>query len=378
MSVLQTSTRVALSGAAVLACFAFAAPGARAQGCVASRGGAPSCNALNSPADSDGVSFYLPKKHWEASVGYRWFRSHRHFVHAEEQLRRETPINTQIVNKVHQPDLAATYGVSDRLSVTATLPFLIADRKTPGTIYATRTPPVFGFPDQHTQAHGISDATLVGHFWLGEPRSHAQQNVALGLGLKFPTGKDDVTDTFVTPTATTVRPVDQSIQPGDGGYGIVTDLQAFKAAGPVTLFASGYYLFNPKATNGVATNRSRITESIMSVADQYAGRLGVAGTLPIGKGLGWSLAARLEGVPARDVFGSSAGFRRPGYSIGIEPGLSFAHGRNAVSLSVPWLVRRVRTTSVSDTIESAKAGTDKTGDAAFADYIVVVGFSRRF
>jgi hypothetical protein len=206
----------------------------------------------------------------------------------------------------------------------------------------------------------------------------------VGLGLKLPTGDKNAEDDVwvfnnATRTLETVRrPVDQSIQPGDGGLGVVAEVQAFKGVGSLTLFASASYLFNPKGTNGVPTNRGRPTEAIMSVADQYAARVGVAGAGPRLKGLGWSLGARLEGLPVEDVFGSNDGFRRPGYSIGVEPGVSYSWRANSVSLSVPYLVRRVRNTSVSDRIVSAERGTDATGDAAFADYVIIAGFTRRF
>jgi hypothetical protein len=94
--------------------------------------------------------------------------------------------------------------------------------------------------------------------------------------------------------------------------------------------------------------------------------------------IGLSLAARLEGVPSEDLLGSSNGFRRPGYSVGIEPGLSYGWKGNSVSLSVPYLVRRVRTQSVSDKQATAATGRHVQGDAAFADYVVIFGYSRRF
>jgi hypothetical protein len=79
-----------------------------------------------------------------------------------------------------------------------------------------------------------------------------------------------------------------------------------------------------------------------------------------------------------DLFGSSEGFRRPGYSVGIEPGLSYSWSHTAISLSVPWLVRRVRPQSVPDLEDSDATGRLVEGDAAFADYLILFGVSRRF
>src|SRR6185436_8305693 len=59
-----------------------------AQGCVASRMDSPSC-AMNSHQSGAEVgdlnSYNQPKGRWQMSFGYRWFRSHRHFVGSVEQ-----------------------------------------------------------------------------------------------------------------------------------------------------------------------------------------------------------------------------------------------------------------------------------------------------
>jgi hypothetical protein len=381
----MSKVRTGLVGSAVLAAVSFVSVRqVRAQGCVASRMSAPngcsSHNGMKSLAmDADGTSYYLPKGRWQSSFGYRWFRSHRHFVGDVEQngkppAERDRRAN-EVINHTHIPALSLSYGVNDRLSASADLPILIARRKNPAN--ATR-------PLQRTDARGIGDLVLMGRYWVGHPSGASPQNVSFGLGFKLPTGKEDLQDDVLVMNTTTrqmesvMRPVDQSIQPGDGGFGFVTEFQGFKGIGEATVFASGSYLFNPRVTNGVPTNRGRANEAIMSVADQYAARVGVGVPVPFQRKIGFSLSARLEGVPVEDLIGSSEGFRRPGYSIGIEPGLSYTWKRNAVSVSVPYLVRRVRTQSYPDKLESETRGEHVQGDAAFADYIVIVGFSRRF
>jgi hypothetical protein len=383
MFVARTRSILAPAAAAVGLLALLPSP-VRAQGCVASRMNAPSGCAshksmVSGAMDTDGTSYYLPAGSWQTSFGYRWFRSHRHFVGAVEQngvppAERDRSGN-EVVNHVHIPELSVSRGITNRLSLTADLPILIARRKNPPN--ATR-----GL--WRTDAHGIGDMNVIGRYWLGNPAGTSPQNLSIGLGFKLPTGKDGVEDdVLVQNTATrqmdsVMRPVDQSIQPGDGGFGFVTELQAFKGVGEATFYASGSYLFNPKETNGVPTYRGRESEAIMSVADQYAARVGVGIPAPFNKRVGLSLSARLEGVPVEDKFGGSLGFRRPGYSIGIEPGVSYTWKRTALNISVPYLVRRVRPQSVPDKLESEARGTHVQGDAAFADYLVIVGFSRRF
>jgi len=79
-----------------------------------------------------------------------------------------------------------------------------------------------------------------------------------------------------------------------------------------------------------------------------------------------------EGVPVRDAFGKSDGFRRPGYVISIEPGMMYEHGRYMFYASGPWAMERNRKISVTDLENKTH------GDAAFADYTVIAGVSRTF
>jgi len=307
-----------------------------------------------SPSDS-----YLGPGSWQISVGYRHQLSHRHFVGTVEQTERDEE-NSEVVNNINLFDVAVTYAINQRYNVTLSVPIFSATR------YSQRA------PDQISHANGIGDISLVGRMWLVRPPAENKQNISIGLGIKIPTGKAGVIDTINTPQGPSRRVVDQSIQPGDGGVGLIADLQAFKVVGPATFFATGVYLFNPRNTNGVQTGRSRPSEAIMSVADQYLVRLGVVLPFPKVRGLAFSIGGRGEGVPARDILGKSDGFRRPGYAIDIEPGFIYSRGRDTWSFSLPFPVRRNRIRSVPDIIDN------RHGDAAFADYVILVGYSHRF
>ena len=110
----------------------------------------------------------------------------------------------------------------------------------------------------------------------------------------------------------------------------------------------------------------------MSVADQYVYRTGVVLPFPKVRGLAWSMGIRGEGVPSTDWIGKSDGFRRPGYAISVEPGAMLSRGKDSWSFSLPLAVRRNRTRSVPDIMDN------RHGDAAFADYLLVASYSRRF
>jgi hypothetical protein len=58
--------------------------------------------------------------------------------------------------------------------------------------------------------------------------------------------------------------------------------------------------------------------------------------------------------------------------VSIDPGFMIAHRAYILSVNVPFAVYRNRTRSVTD----VRNGTH--GDAAFADYALILGVSRRF
>jgi hypothetical protein len=368
---------------------------------------------------------YAGEKSWSAAFSWRYQKSDRHFRGSEEESIRQAE-NSEVITWANMLELSLTRNFTDRWSVSVGIPYFLMERSN-----AIRDPSItdtqFGDPDgpvvtrTETEARGIGDITVVPHFWAFKPETHPNYNLSLGFGVKLPTGDASVEDTFQvrvdTPGITTesfmltnvVRTVDQSIQPGDGGFGVVLDLQGFyrfarnRGAGYLT----ATYLANPENTNGVATYRNLTgttgpqlvtvqdangndiqvvvnttpvssalegvpgSEAYMSVADQYLYRIG-ATWFPTGK-IGLSLGGRWEGVPVNDLVGQSDGFRRPGYAFSIEPGFSYSTGPHSFSLLVPIAEHRNRLRNNPD-----RETANRHGDAAFADWVVIAGYFRRF
>ena len=170
-----------------------------------------------------------------------------------------------------------------------------------------------------------------------------------------------------------IATADQSIQPGDGGTGFVIDLHGFHPGPKQTLlYLSALYLFNPRNTNGVSSYRTRPGETVLSVTDQYLYRGGVSRVAPWSRNLFLSFGGRMEGVPVRDAFGRSEGFRRPGYAISLDPGFLYNRWGYTLSCNVPFAIERNHRKSVSDYQNGIH------GDAAFADYTLVIGMTKRF
>jgi hypothetical protein len=314
-------------------------------------------------------SNYLTKGQWQLSSAYRTFRSHRHFTGATEDVHRSDE-ESEVINNVHFLDLSATYALSQRFNLFASLPIMSARRSLP---IRNAENAVMGRYVQ--RASGIGDLSAGVRFWVREPSTGPRSNLSLGLGLKFPSGASSVTGLrrrFNRTTGeidTELVIVDQSIQPGDGGFGALVQLTGFWLVGQSgAAYVDGSYLLNPENTNGVATFRTRPSESIMSIADQYLLRVGGVWGVPWVQGLSLSLGSRLEGVPVRDLIGASSGFRRPGFSLSVEPGVGFRWGASALSLNVPVALHRERQRSVTDLQDG------RHGDAAFADFLISVAF----
>ena len=316
---------------------------------------------------------YEGPNRWAVGMSYRYQYSHRHFVGPEEQLERAED-RSQVKNNIHLAEVGIRYNPNTQWSVSLVVPYFEATRSSP-----IRDASRVVVDRSEVQSGGLGDITLTARRLLWKPLTHPNGNISLGLGIKMPTGEEDVYDDRKRlvngQTVFTDESVDQSIQPGDGGWGVLFDVQLFQRIGQSNgaFYASTLYLANPRDMNGVPTFRTATGEEIMSVADAYVARVGTSYAGSNWKGLGVSLGGRLEGIPAEDLIGDSNGFRRPGYAISAEPGVSYTRGPYTFSLAVPVALYRNRTRSVADRLVPGRHG-----DAAFADYVILFGWGRKY
>lgn len=353
----------------ILLLMALSSIQAQAQGCVAIRH-------FSSCSSGNPTTNILMPGEWQLGMNYRYFKSFRHFRGTHEEPDRVTN-NTEVVNHSHNWDFTLTRGLSNRWYASFTLPLIINTRS---SLYE------HGREERYTTfSRGVGDARVGLGFWLLSSEVHTTGNLAISAGIKLPTGNYQATDIFynVGPEASPqVRPVDQSIQLGDGGFGVTLDFQFYqKLFDNLYFYGGGFYLINPREVNGVRTFRETLSpilenESIMSVPDQYALRGGFSYAL-ISTGWGMSIGARYEGVPVEDLIGGSEGFRRPGSVLSVEPGISYMKGNLSLNVSVPVAVRRNRPQSLTDLETQQATGNPRNGDAAFADYLINIGLSFR-
>jgi len=357
----------------IIAISTFFQLNASAQGCVAIRGiGGVSCLNPHEAADSSS---------WSLTVNTRYFKSYKHFVGMAEQKER-VENETEVINHNFSTDLFLQKNLSKRFSFGVNLPIISNARS---SLYEHGGNAAGSSARHSTHSFGLGDVRIATYYWLRNPGNMPRWNAQVGLGLKLPTGDYQYQDYFIKNDTTKVLgPVDQSIQLGDGGTGITLELSTFYAfSQKLSAYGGFFYLSNPREQNGVTTGRgSAVTSAsitygsnIMSVPDQYMYRFGLS---YMTKYMSANLGLRKEGLPSKDVIGGSNGFRRPGYVLSVEPGISLTQKKITYFVNIPVAIQRNRTQSVPDKIRSQKTNAYYRGDAAFADYLVNVGAVLKF
>ncbi|MCF8245432.1 MAG: transporter [Saprospiraceae bacterium] len=357
-----------------------------AQGCVAIRN--MGCSGTTIGGSNSG---FLQKGQFQLTGNYRYFKSFRHFRGSHEEAER-VERNTEVINKTHSLDLGLGYGITNRFSVSLTLPINHYDRSSLYEHYGNPKFDADGNPANplgwshsrfHTGSKGIGDLRLTGNYWLIDPAKGGRGNLSIGLGVKAPTGNAEVKDDFHKLTKTGQDTIinkyaDQSIQLGDGGWGFSMEMQGYYSFVPrLSAYFSGFYMATPQEHNGVArqaiaTEYPKSILNYFAVPDQFAARAGFGFALLPKAGLAANLGGRVEGVASEDLIGGKGGYRRPGYVVSVEPGIDWFYGNYSFALNLPVAVYRNRTKSVSD-----KAN-DSHGDAAFADYLISLSATYRF
>lgn len=340
---------------------------ASAQGCVAVKN-------LTSPGLNFGDQ---PTTGWQFTVNYRYFRSYKHFRGPDEQEERVRN-GTQVINNDNSINLGVNYNFNKRWSTLVTIPFMYIDRS---SLYEHSGNNGGRY---HTQSQGLGDIRATAYYNTTPDKQMG--HTLVGLGIKAPTGNYNTKDYFHKPEGLTLLPVDQSIQLGDGGWGVMTEIDVIHPiSGKFSAYLNGLYMFNPRNTNGTL-RRSTLTtvpstgepiplSNEYSVADQYFWRLGAEFMTG---GITASLGVRMEGIPSEDLIGKSDGFRRPGYITSMEPGFFYSTGPHSFGATFPIALERNRTRNSIDKAQgNDSSGKPIIGDAAFADWLLSVTYVYR-
>ena len=304
---------------------------------------------------------YQPAREWQLTLAYRRLLSNEWFIGKDENSAL-APGGRSPEFRIHTVVADVAYSFSDRYRLRLSVPV------SSGSLERM-------WPDKavHKQtARGIGDITVMAEAWALTPRTHERGNVAVGLGLKAPTGTHTFASEFHTAAGPVYFPADQTIQPGDGGWAVLLETRAFRQ---ITERAYGYafasYMISPKARSDVEWVPG--SGQHWSVPDVYSARLGGAFALFPDQGITLSLGGRVDGIPIHDLIGGGDDdtIKRTAYVIFADPGLSFSRGSGTLTLSVPYRVAVNRQKSV---FEERTNGLNAGG---FAKHLVFASYTHR-
>lgn len=332
------------------------ASSAQAQGCIVFRQTSPMFGTTGAVDQEVGG--------WTLTFTTRSSIADKHYNGTVRQIQRERE-GTYVVNRQNSLTANLAYQLTPRISLNAALPFVEASWGIPS--------PRTGGPAARANgnARGIGDVTALARMSVLSPTTHRSWNIQVGGGLKLPTGENAATDVYPDNTGNNnvERYVDISVHPGDGGWGVIFDLQGYKAMGRFTAFGSSSWLANPRNTGTASRGNLKGTltpTNVNTVSDQFAFRLGTS--VGITHSISASIAWRAEGVPRYDLLGRSDGFRRPGVEMYWEPGISYMAGSHSFSFNLPigYYFNRFR-----------NPYTGNPGDSTFPEYVAIATYSVR-
>jgi len=308
---------------------------------------------------------------WQLNINSRYFKAWRDFKETKDQ---ETPEQDRSIIRSFSVDMTISkllkYGWSMDLSLPLAANSRSADKEHGGV----------GTPRHTTHSFGVGDIRFTVYKWLLTPSVSQKGNIQLGLGIKLPTGDYKYQDYFYKNDTTKIlAPVNASIALGDGGTGVITEVNAFYLfSTSISFYGNFYYLINPRDHNGVSTTTWRTPTplqimtggDVYSVPDVYSIRSGLYYNL---RKVSFSAGVRDEGVPFHDLFGGSDGLRRPGHNLSFEPGIIYKMKRTSLYVYVPAIIARKIRQDPSDAKATEITGVYRMGTGGSGDYQVFAG-----
>lgn len=310
---------------------------------------------------------------WQLNFIGRYFKAYRDFIGTKEQ---PVPTQDQTIVKSYSVDMTVSRLLENGWSLELSVPISSNSRS------ATKEHGGLGKARHTTNTFGIGDMRFTAYKWILVPSVTQKFNAQVGLGIKLPTGEYKYQDYFYKNDSVKVlAPVNGSIQLGDGGTGIITQVNAFYFLNKkISFYGNAYYLMNPRDHNGVSTITGRLSgptsiemltgNDVYSVPDVYSYRIGIN---VIMDKFAFSAGLRNEGVPVRDLVGGSYGLRRPGHNLSAEPGIMYKMNRSSVYAYVPVIIARNISQSLPDAQTSAIMHKEIIGTGGSGDYQVFLG-----
>ncbi|MDQ6755654.1 MAG: hypothetical protein M3004_01850 [Bacteroidota bacterium] len=311
---------------------------------------------------------------WQLNITNRYFKSVRNYI---ETIDQKTPKQNQPNIESFSTTISVNRNMKNGWSFNLGVP--ISSNSFTSSLE-------HGGPNtkRHTlHSFGVGDIRFTAYKWLLPP-AVTRGNIQLGLGIKFPTGDYKYQDYYYRNDSTKILSTAvPSVQLGDGGTGIVTELNFFydlNNKGNIKLYGNFHYLLNPREQTGVSLTAGHIPSRIdslagniiVSVPDQFSLRFGAMASVSH-----WTFSAgiRNEGEPVHDLIGGSEGIRRAGHYFSIEPGINYTFKNISIYAYVPVIVARRIKQTVPDQNKTRITGVYTMSTGTSANYLVFAGLA---
>jgi hypothetical protein len=313
---------------------------------------------------------------WQLNLTNRYFQSSRDF---RETVDQKTPAQNKSENDTYTFDISLSKMFVNGWSANIGLPITANTRTTSfehGGLNTQR---------RSTHSFGAGDLRFSVYKWLLKTVEKQKWNLQLGFGIKLPTGDYKYQDYFYRNDTTKIlSAVNPGIQLGDGGTGLITELNTFYFINKtISLYGNFYYLISPREQNGTAYTFGKIPTANQikagavecSVPDVYSYRAGAFINL---KKISFSAGIRNEGSPVYDLVGGSNGLRRAGYNLSVEPGIIYKMKTTTIYFYAPVVIDRRIKQNVPDKKMTELTGVNTVGPGGSPDYVLMAGISIKF
>jgi len=279
---------------------------------------------------------YLEKGEWEIQGSFNRYSTNDFFTGSELQ-NNVIAANAEPKEGAGSLNFQGAYALTRNINLTADVPITLYDYwnyPLGGTRYEMKT-------------HGFGDVVLGGRVWLFNTEKNSNQNVALQLALRLPTGDSNYQVLYPNGLGQdiTYRAAKVDIQPGSGALGLRLAAQGFRRFRHFAVYGNALYLFSLKQQNDTYSINSTLNPGgpaavpanmrYNATPDSYLYNAGVSVPVPHLKGLSFSLGGGMVGVPTYNVLTGSEGFRQPGYLVTLNPGLSLNTQLASYFIGVP-------------------------------------------
>jgi len=310
---------------------------------------------------------------WQISINSRYFKAYRDY---KGKVDLKTPPPNQNIIRSYSMDFAVTKLLPKGWSLDLGFPIEANSRTTNSEHGGPNT------PRHTTSAFGMGDLQFTVLKWLLKPTDRQKGNIQVGLGIKFPTGDYKKQGYFYRNNTTRIlSTLNPAIQLGDGGTGIVAELNTYyflDSKKIFSLYGNFYYLANPTDINGTqyTMGKPETAANILlgaydvSSIDVFSIRAGLNYDL---KNWAFSAGIRDEGAPVYDLIGKSDGIRRSGYTLSAEPGIIYKFKSATIYSYVPFLLSHKVKQSALDIIITKQTGVYTSGAGGSGDYQILVG-----